>query len=323
MVKKIKKIVSIIMLSFVSTGMIFANYPVIDISNLMNGINQLYSTYDQINAAIEQVQNTYQQLKTQIESVKNINWDDMASSFSAENWSSADGIAGAWENIGKLRKNMKDTTSKLNSNLNRINSVKHTLENKTVTFGGKQYSTAGLFGIGKYGKNTLFDLPMDLWDYTKATASEAAKGYAGKLTYKQKEKIMQQWGLDPENYAMVKLVEEQANNGLTALITNGSDEYYKQAIDAMIEENKAIEAMKTKSGESLVAGMSVTTETLLQLKGWLSELSLGFNQYGASWAKNEAAKQALKKAKEDAAYVEREKDKLEWMKYLGEIPDWL
>jgi conjugal transfer/entry exclusion protein len=49
-------------------GPVFAQgYPVIDIANLMQAINTLYATYDQITAAIEQVQNTYRQLQKQIE----------------------------------------------------------------------------------------------------------------------------------------------------------------------------------------------------------------------------------------------------------------
>ena len=318
--KKIKKAITLLIMSMMSFSLLFANMPVFDVANLLNGINQLYSTYDQINTAIQQVQNTYQQLQTQIESVKNINWDEMANSFADGNWSSEGGVQGAWKNIGNMRKNLKDATSALNNNLNRINSVKNTLENRTVTFGGKQYSAAGLFGIGKYGKNTLLDIPMDLWDYTKETAQEAAAGYAGKLTYRQKQQIMNKWGLDPENYAMVKLVEEQANNGLTALFTKGSDEYYTEAITAMIKENEAIDQMKNAAGESLVSGMSVTTETLLQLKGWIAELSSGVNQYGATWAKNEAAKQAYEKAKEDAAYAEKEMRKLEYHNRTGYFP---
>jgi conjugal transfer/entry exclusion protein len=41
-------------------------YPVLDIANLMQAINTLYATYDQITATIEQVHNTYQQLQKQI-----------------------------------------------------------------------------------------------------------------------------------------------------------------------------------------------------------------------------------------------------------------
>jgi conjugal transfer/entry exclusion protein len=49
-------------------------YPVLDIANLMQAINTLYATYDQITATIEQVQNTYQQLQKQIEMVQNMDF---------------------------------------------------------------------------------------------------------------------------------------------------------------------------------------------------------------------------------------------------------
>jgi conjugal transfer/entry exclusion protein len=68
MCRKGKIIFILVIFMAVFSGPLFAQgYPVIDIANLMQAINTLYATYDQITAAIEQVQNTYQQLQKQIE----------------------------------------------------------------------------------------------------------------------------------------------------------------------------------------------------------------------------------------------------------------
>ena len=78
---KVKKIITLLILLIFTVAQGSANMPVIDISNLMNSVSQLYAIYDQINATIEQVQNTYQQLETQINSIKNMDWNDLKGSF--------------------------------------------------------------------------------------------------------------------------------------------------------------------------------------------------------------------------------------------------
>ena len=115
--KAFKVVAVLTVMSFAGSSSVFANYPVIDISNLMNAIQQLYSTYDMINTTIEQVQNTYQQLQTQINSVKSMDWDNLKDSFSEDKWSSEGGLKGAWDNIGNFRTNLTDATSVINENM--------------------------------------------------------------------------------------------------------------------------------------------------------------------------------------------------------------
>jgi hypothetical protein len=96
--------------------------------------------------------------------------------------------------------------------MNLINNVQDTLTKKTITFGGKRYTFGGLFGFGKGSdKTTIFDLPKNVADYVSETANDVVAGYAGKLTYKQKEAIMRRTGLSPRNYAKIHLMEEQTN----------------------------------------------------------------------------------------------------------------
>jgi hypothetical protein len=190
----------------VLAGPLFAQgYPVIDVANLMQAINTLYATYDQITTAIEQVQNTYQQLQKQIEMVKNMDWDKVGEKIGDMDLTSVDGIL-------NLRYQIKDVTKLVNANMNLINNVQDTLTKKTISFGGKKYTFGGLVGFGKGSdETTLFDLPKNVSDYVSETADDLVAGYAGKLTYKQKETIMRRTGLSPRNYAKIHLVEEQTN----------------------------------------------------------------------------------------------------------------
>ncbi len=313
-------------MSFAGCGSVFATgTPVIDISNLMTAIEELYAVYDQINATIEQVQNTYQQLQTQIKNVESMDWDNLANSFSAENWSEEGGVKGAWENIGNFKTNMINATSAINSNMNLLNDVKHTLENKTVTAMGKQYSVAGLFGIGQYGENNLMNLPASALDYVKNVGEEIAKGYEGKLTYKEKQAIMKKWGLDPENYAYVKLVEEQVNDGITALCTKGSDDYYTAQLTKAAETNKGLMDLMSQAAAdgSTMKELQATGSIILSLKGDILNLTHGIRETGAAFSKEkslEAVKEEIKAENEALNKQKREKD---YMEATGYVPKWL
>lgn len=313
------------LLSFAGSSSVFANYPVIDISNLMNAIQELYATYDMINTAIEQVQNTYQQLETQINSVKAMNWDDLANSFSSDNWSQEGGIKGAWDNIGNFRNNLTNATSAINSNLNLINDVKHTLENKTVTMMGKQYSVAGLFGIGKYGQNNLMNLPVSALDYVKNTGEEIAKGFEGKLTYKEKQAIMNKWGLDPENYAYVKLVEEQVTDLTQQLFSKGSQEWYTAQLEKASKTNSGLMDLMQKAADdgSMMSQFQATGALILDVKGAMLNLEQGVREIGAAWASENTRKKVEEEAKKEREALERERQRKNYMEATGYVPSWL
>lgn len=314
----LKKRHSIVCVLLLCCASVFANYPVIDISNLMNAINQLYATYDQINAAIEQVQNTYQQIENQAKAMKNMNWDNLQEAFSEGNWSD-----NAWENIGNFRKNLTNATSAINANLNLVNELKNTLENKAVSFGGKKYSVGGLFGIGQHGKNNLLNLPFNMYDYAKESGKEAVKGWTEGLTYAQKERIMQKWGLDPENYGYVKLVEEQANELISTLVTEGDESYYKALVKQIGENHQAILNMSNAAGESYVAQAQATTGAILTLDSSINNVLYGIKQWGALFSKETTRKQVQEEAQREADWDKLERRLLEYQKKTSAINGWL
>lgn len=323
--KVLKNISALMLMIFVRSPIFASGYPVFDISNLMNGISQLYAVYDQINTAIEQVQNTYKQLETQINSLKAMNWDDLANSFSEENWSQEGGIKGVWDNIGNFRTNLTNATSAINSNMNLINDVKHTLENKTVTCMGKQYSVAGLFGIGKYGQNNLMNLPASALDYVKNVGKEIAKGYEGDLTYSEKQAIMNKWGLDPENYAYVKLVEEQVVDLTTQLITKGSADWYTAQLNKAAETNSGLMDLMQKAANdgSMMSQLQATGSLILDVKSSMLNLEQGIRETGAAWATETTRKKVAEETQKEREALEREKQRKDYMEATGHVPKWL
>jgi hypothetical protein len=294
MTKPRKIIFLLFIFTAVFSGPLFAQgYPVIDIANLMQAINTLYATYDQITATIEQVQNTYQQLQKQIEMVKNMDWEKMGDKIADMDVTSLDGFL-------NLRDQIKDVTRLVNHNMNLINNVQDTLTKKTVTFGGKKYSFGGLFGLGAGSEGTtIFDLPKNVADYVSETADDLVAGYAGKLTYKQKEAIMRRTGLSPRNYAKIHFVEEQVNTLLKDMLTTGTNENISALLKQAGENTKGIDAMMQAAGESMVAQQQVTTNAILQLAVAITRMEAGVGRLSGFLGQKMVAERIQREANED------------------------
>jgi hypothetical protein len=279
--------------AFLASPLFAQGYPVIDIANLMQAINTLYATYDQITAAIEQVQNTYQQLQKQIDMVKNMDWDRVGEQFSEMDVTSVEGIL-------NLRHQIKDVTKLVNANMNLINNVQDTLTKKTVTFGGKRYTFGGLFGFGAGSEDTtIFDLPKNVADYVSETAGDMAAGYAGKLTYKQKEAIMRRTGLSPRNYAKIHLVEEQMNTLLKDMLTTGTNENVMALLERAGKNQEGIAGMMEAAGESMVAQQQATTTALLELSTGITRLEAGAGRLAGFMGQKEISEQVKRETDED------------------------
>jgi hypothetical protein len=282
-----------IFMAVLSVPLFAQGYPVVDIANLMQAINTLYATYDQITAAIEQVQNTYQQLQKQIEMVKNMDWDRVGETIGDMDLTSVDGIL-------NLRHQIKDVTKLVNANMNLINNVQDTLTKKTITFGDKRYTFGGLFGFGAGSEGTtLFDLPKNVVDYVSETANDVVAGYAGKLTYKQKEAIMRRTGLSPRNYAKIHLVEEQTNTLIKDMLTVGSSENVVALLIQAGENAKAIDTMTQAAGESMVAQQQATTTAILQVATGITRLEAGVGRLAGFMAHKEISEQIKRETDED------------------------
>jgi hypothetical protein len=268
-------------------------YPVLDVANLMQAINSLYATYDHITATIEQVQNTYQQLQKQIEMVQHMDWDRVGEQFSEMDVTSLEGIL-------NLRYQIKDVTRLVNANMNLINNVQDTLTKKTVTFGGKRYTIGGLFGMGRGStETTIFDLPKNVVDYVSETADDIVAGYAGKLTYKQKEAIMRRTGLSPRNYAKIRLVEEQVNSLIKDMLTTGTDENIIALLNQAGENAVGLDAMMAAAGESMVAQQQATTTAILGLATGITRLEAGMGRLTGFLAHENVARRIKRETDED------------------------
>lgn len=285
-------------------------YPVIDVANLMQTINTLYATYDEITQAIQTVQNTYQQLQKQIDMVKSMDWSNIGETFKDMDPTSLEGLL-------NMRDQITDVTRMVNANMNLLNDVTDTLTKKTVSFGGKKYTFGGLFGFGRgSSETTIFDLPKNIVDYVNETGDETLAGWEGKLTYKQKEAIMRKSGLSPRNYAKIRMVEEQANSLITDLLTTGTDENIVAVLNRTAENQKTIQSLTEAAGDSMTAQQQATTTALLEVATGMARLEAGLAR-----ASGFLANQAV--AEDVQAEMKQQEREIKMMQLENEVSKWL
>jgi hypothetical protein len=309
-----RKIIVLAAISMFSLSVpVFSQQAVLDIANLMQAITTLYATYDEITQMVEQVQNTYKQLEKQADMIKNMNFDKIGEAIQNMDPTSLEGFLA-------MRDQIKDVTYYVNKNMNLINSLEDTLTKKTIAFGGKKYTMGGLLGFGDSASNgtTIFDLPKNLSDYVEETAHEAMAGYEGKLTYAQKEAVMNMWGLSPRNYAKLRLVEENMNDFIRKLSMSAQGENYKMILEQVWENHNTVSAMMEAADESLNNQMQATTHAILGLGTSLARMENGLNNLGGFLANKEITgqqKELYEAQMREIRAARRETNRRKWSQY--------
>ena len=152
-------------------------------------------------------------------------------------------------------------------------------------------------------------------DYVSETGDDLVAGYAGKLTYKQKEAIMRRTGLSPRNYAKIHLVEEQVNTLLKDMLTTGTDENVAALLTQAGENSKGIDAMMEAAGESMVAQQQATTTALLQASVGITRLEAGVGRLAGFMGQQYVAEQIKEETDEDLREERellRRNEKIKW-----------
>lgn len=275
----------------------FAQFAVLDMANLVNSIEQLYQTYQQITHAIEQVQNTYQQIEQAAKQVMTMDWDNLSNL--------GDNFAGMAENpfevITGVRNSTQDIVKEVNKKMNDWNRLSDMLTDETIKFGGMSVSVADLVGAGDPDKDASAFMD-NAWTYISKTGERMADGYAGRLTAEQKQAIMRQYGMSPRNYAQLQFANYQLDN----LITESNVKGTSQAIaDASAQQLAKVDALKimiqnTPEG-SLKASMEtaamIEVEALLQMQDMSRDLQRFMSMY-SQYISAEKAEEMQKRVEE-------------------------
>lgn len=307
MKKNKKLIVSLILLITLSSSC-FAQFAVLDMANLLNAIQQLYQTYQQIQHAIEQVQNTYKQIEQATQQVASMNWDDLSNL--------GDNFAGMAENpfevITGVHKSAQDITKAVNDRMNDWNRLADSLQTETISFGGMNVSVADLCGFGDEEKN-LAGFMNNAWENIEETADKMAAGYEGELTYEQKRAIMKKYGMSPRNYAKSQYANYQLNELVKEANVKGTAESMKATMEEQEAKVAALKQMIQNTPEgSLKASMEnavmAEVQALAEMQNMSNQLQQVISMY-SNYISAEKRAELEKKVEEMKAREKAEEEK--------------
>lgn len=224
-------------------------YPVMDVANLVQAIETAYQYYQQIQNTIEQVQNTYKQIEQAAQQMATINFDDLKNL--------GDNFSGMSDNpfefITGVRNSAQDITKSVNKQMNKVNDLQDSLTKKSIKFGDVDFSVADLCGAGDPGKN-IVGFTQNAWDVTVKAGQDAVAGYTGNLTYKQKQKIMKQYGMSPKNYATLELANYQLSEALKKSNLESTEEGISLTLQNVMAEAEALKQAANNLPEGNING---------------------------------------------------------------------
>lgn len=272
-------------------------YPVIDVANLVQSIEQVYQYYQQIQNTIEQVQNTYKRIEQAAQSMMAMNWDDLKNLGDNFNGMSSN----PFEAITGVRNSAQDIVKAVNKNMNKVNNLQDSLTRESISFGGMKVSVADLVGAGDPNK-TVTGFTKNAWHHTLDTGEAAIAGYVGKLTYKEREAIMRKYGMSPRNYASI----EYANDSMSRLVQQANILSTEQAQKELMTEieadaNALKMAMENTPEGSTYAGIQMLNSSVAQLVRQIGNLHLTLNRTMGLVSSNIATTKA-----EEAIALQRE-----------------
>ena len=179
-------------------------YPVMDVTNWLAAIDQLYSSYDMVMNTIKQVEQAYQQYQFYLEQAKS--WD-------------LDNIQ--WDGDLDFRDEIKDVTRSVNKQLTNIRKIEEIFTTKQYSVGGMSFTVADLVGAGNNDKDLASVLKgvgkefKNSWDY-------AADALVNGLNEDQRRAIWQKYGISPRNYTYMqqkKLMLKEVSSRIMASAT--------------------------------------------------------------------------------------------------------
>lgn len=185
--KKMHKILTGIVLSLSLTNFCFAEGGLItfDPTNWISGLNRLYATYDQITNSLKQIEQNYQRMQHAIEEAKSLDWQNIQ-----------------WDGDIDFRDEIRQVGTQVNKRLDLIRRAEDCFTKKTIKFGKQSFSYNDLMSIeGWNNMGNAFS------DSSNNSYKEAMEAWCGKLTDKQKRKIMRKYGISPQNYYRTKARE--------------------------------------------------------------------------------------------------------------------
>ena len=254
-----------ILLVALPSATIAQGYPVMDVTNWLAAIDQLYSSYDMVMNTIKQVEQAYQQYQFYLEQAKSWNLDNIQ-----------------WDGDLDFRNEIKDVTRTVNKQITNIRKIEEIFTTKQYSVGGMTFTVADLVGAGDDDKNlekVMKGIGKEFknnWDYA---ADALVKG----LTEEQSMAIWQKYGISPKNYTYMQQKKILLKDVTSKIMASATEEAIALQTEADMALANAVLAEATTGEEH------TEKELLQQILGMLREGRLGISQLEA--AMNQAAAQ--------------------------------
>lgn len=208
--KKIRQFFISTMLILSAGIQVFAGgWPVFDAANWLSSIEKFYQGYDQIMNTLQMIEQNYQQIQMAIEQAKSWKFEDL--DFNDGN---------LLENFD-IRDEIQDATKQVNRQLNNVRKIRDTFEKENMQIGNKKFSMKDLAGLGDKDK-TLIDIVKDTIVMEKNDFAAACEELTKQLTDEEKMVIWQKYGLSPQNFMMVKNLDQKMQEQVTTVMANAN-----------------------------------------------------------------------------------------------------
>lgn len=208
--KKIRQFFISTMLMLSAGIQVFASgWPVFDAANWLSSIEKFYQGYDQIMNTLQMIEQNYQQIQMAIEQAKSWKFEDL--DFNDGN---------LLENFD-IRDEIQDATKQVNRQLNNVRKIRDTFEKENMQIGNKKFSMKDLAGLGDKDK-TLIDIVKDTIIMEKNDFAAACEELTKQLTDEEKMVIWQKYGLSPQNFMMVKNLDQKMQEQVTTVMANAN-----------------------------------------------------------------------------------------------------
>lgn len=208
--KKLRQFFISTMLMLSAGIQVFASgLPVFDAANWLSSIEKFYQGYDQIMNTLQMIEQNYQQIQMAIEQAKSWKFEDL--DFNDGNF---------LENFD-IRDEIQDATKQVNRQLNNVRKIRDTFEKENMQIGNKKFSMKDLAGLGDKDK-TLIDIVKDTIVMEKNDFAAACEELTKQLTDEEKMVIWQKYGLSPQNFMMVKNLDQKMQEQVTTVMANAN-----------------------------------------------------------------------------------------------------
>lgn len=195
----------------------YADMPVIDITNVLQAIEDGYTMYQQLQAMYNQIQNSYAQLQQQIQNYKGLKMDDL---------NAADPL-GSWRSLMTYADRMMTYEENIESIMN----------SKNMQWGKNSFSLSDIYSKAPFGEDGYLN---DSWD----------DPFERELTTEEKAVFHSKYGISYGHYMRYNMIGEQIGKK-----AGEAKAYFDNQMEQMNTDRKMLDtiAKTTPETESIVA----------------------------------------------------------------------